>query len=89
MLYYALVYPHLQYSIIDWGCACKTHLAPLQVIQNKILRCISHTKIKQSVSLKYKQMKILKLYDIHKMELAKFMFNLKTNYYQKILIPFL
>ena len=37
MLYYALVYPHLQYSIIDWGCACKTLiLAPLQVIQNKI-----------------------------------------------------
>ena len=78
MLYYALVYPHLQYSIIDWGCACKTHLAPLQVIQNKILRCISHTKIKQSVSPKYKQMKILKLYDIHKMELAKFMFKLKN-----------
>ena len=64
MLYYALVYPHLKYSIIDWGCACKTLLAPLQVIQNKILRCISHTKIKQSVSSKYKQMKILKLYDI-------------------------
>ena len=78
MLYYALVYPHLQYSIIDWGCACKTLLAPLQVIQNKILRCISHTKIKQSVSPKHKQMKILKLYDIHKMELAKFMFKLKN-----------
>ena len=61
MLYYSLVYPHLQYSIIDWGCACKTHLAPLQVVQNKILRCISHTKIKRSVSPKYKQMKILKL----------------------------
>ena len=29
MLYYALVYPHLQYSINDWGCACKTLLAPL------------------------------------------------------------
>ena len=78
MLYYALVYPHLQYNIIDWGCACKTHLAPLQVIQNKILRCISHTKIKQSLSPKYKQMKILKLYDIHKMELAKFMYKLKN-----------
>ena len=70
--------PHLQYSIIDWGGACKTLLAPLQVIQNKILRCISHTKIKQSVSPNYKQMKILKLHDIHKMELAKFMFKLKN-----------
>ena len=78
MLYYALVHPHLQYSIIDLGCTCKTLLAPLQVIQNKILRCISHTKIKQSVSPKYKQMKILKLYNIHKMELAKFMFKLKN-----------
>ena len=77
MLYCAVVYPHLQYSIIDWGCACKTLLEPLQVIQNKILRFISHTKIKQSVSPKYKQMKILKLYDIHKMELAKLMFKLK------------
>ena len=72
--------PHLQYSIIDWGCTCKTLPAPLQVpvIQNKILRCISHTKIKQSVSLKYKRIKILKVYDIHKMELAKFLFRLKN-----------
>ena len=76
MLYYALVYPYLQYNIIDWSCACKTHLVPLQVIQNKILKCISHIKIKQSLSPKYKQMKILKLYDIHKMEPAKFMFKL-------------
>ena len=83
------MYPHQQYSIIDWEFACKTLLAPLQVIQNKILRCISYTKIKQSVSPKYKQMKILKLYDIHIMELAKFCLNLKTNYYQKISIPFL
>ena len=36
-LYYALAYPNLQYSIIDWGCACKILLAPLQVLQNKIL----------------------------------------------------
>ena len=78
MLYCALVYPHLQYGIIDWGCVCKTLLAPLQVIQNKILRSISHAKIKQSVSPKSKQMKILKLYDIHRMELAKFMFKLKN-----------
>ena len=78
MLYYALVCPHLHYSIIDWGCACNTLLAPLHAIQNKILRCISHTKIIQSVSPKYKQKKILKLYDIHKMELAKFMFKLKN-----------
>ena len=78
MLYYALVYPHLQYGIIDWGCVCKTLLAPLQVIQNKILRSISHAKIKQSVSPKSKQMKILKLYDIHRMKLAKFIFKLKN-----------
>ena len=79
MLYYALVYPHLQYSIIDWGCACKTHLAPLQVMQNKILRCIGHTKIKQSLSPKYKKMKILKLYDIITQNgTGKFMFKLKN-----------
>ena len=45
MLYYALVYPYLQYSTINWGCACKTLLASLQVKQNNIPRCISHTKM--------------------------------------------
>ena len=45
MLYYALVYPYLQYSIVNWSCACKTLLASLQVKQNEILKCISHTKM--------------------------------------------
>ena len=39
MLYYALVYPHLPYNIIDWSCTCKTLLASLQPVMGfKILR---------------------------------------------------
>ena len=74
MIYYALVYPICNTVLLIGAVLGKTVLAPLQVIQNKIRRCLSHTKIKQSVSPEYKQMEILKLYDIRKMELAKFMF---------------
>ena len=88
LLYYALLYPHLQYSVTNWSCACKTILAPLQVTQNKILRGISHTKVKQSVFPEYKEMKILMLNDILRIELAELCLNSKTNYYQKTSILF-
>ena len=74
------MYPHLQYSspIINQGCACKTLLAPFQVIQNKILKCISCTKSKLFISPKCKQMKIQSyMIPVHKIELGKFKFNLR------------
>lgn len=79
LMYYALVYPHLQYSITSWGSASKTALAPLQVIQNRILKCITYAKFKQAVSPIYKKTKILKLSDLHILELAKFMFKVKKH----------
>ena len=38
MVYNALVYSRIHYSIISWGTACKTVLKPLTVQQNKIIK---------------------------------------------------
>ena len=38
-LYYSLVYPHFNYCIIIWGCASKTHMNKLLVLQK---RCCSN-----------------------------------------------
>ena len=40
-VYNSLIYPVLIYCNVVWGGCCKTYLAPLQVIQRKILRIMS------------------------------------------------
>ena len=39
-LYYALVYPHLNANVIIWGSAPASHIYPLRVRMNNLLRLI-------------------------------------------------
>ena len=39
-VYYAIVFPHLMYGILLWGCSSKNNLHKLQMLQNKCLRII-------------------------------------------------
>jgi len=66
-LYYAFVYSHLLYGILGWGRkATKTTLAPIQILQNKVLRIINNTKRNDNVNNNdlYQKYKILKIADI-------------------------
>ena len=71
LLYYGLVYPHLLHSITTWGNTYSTTLQPLQVIQNRILKCITNAKLKQALTPFFKETNTLKAIDIYTLEVAK------------------
>ena len=42
ILYYALVYSHLQYGITNWGFADAFYMKPLNTLHNNVLRIIAN-----------------------------------------------
>ena len=83
-IYYCLVYSHLSYGVQAWGSACNTYLEVLRVIQNKAVRILSGKQYFQiygqapgplpSSNPLYKELKILKLNDIYRFNIAKFVY---------------
>ena len=79
-VYYTLTYPNLLYGITCWGTCSKTASQPIQIIQNRILRCINMIGLRQIyVSELYILSNILKVHDMYVLELCKFMFRYKHN----------
>ena len=72
MLYYSIVYPHILYGIIMWGSSYTSHLNNLQLIQNKAVRAICSLNWREHVTPCFHRLKILKIKDAAKMEIAKF-----------------
>ena len=79
MTYFSLVYSHLQYAIGAWGSATKTSLHRLNTIHNKIIKTISWSSFRCHVTPVYRQLNLLKLEDIHQLEIAKLMHNFHSN----------
>ena len=79
-VYYTLIYPNLLYGITCWGSCSKTASQPIQIIQNRILRCINKIGLRQIyVSELYILSNVLKVHDMYVLELCKFMFRYKHN----------
>ena len=77
-VYFSLFHSQLQYSLLNWGRATKTHLHKLEIPQNKIIRdCYFRSRFQHSILL-YSKLGVLKLDDMIKMELAKFIFKFKN-----------
>ena len=72
MLYYSIVYPHILYGIIIWGSTYTSHLNNLQLIQNKAVRAICSLNWREHVTPCFHRLKILKIKDVAKLEIAKF-----------------
>ena len=85
MLYYGLIYSKVQYGIISWGTASKTSLNAIQIRLNQILRAISFNNVRTQVTSLYKNLNSLKLDDIYKLELAKFMYKVYNKNLPKII----
>ena len=84
LLYHSLIYSKLQYGISVWGTTSKTHLRDLMVRLNNIVRIITFSMNCSRMLNLYKSLYLLKLTNINKLELAKFMFALHNNRLPKI-----
>jgi hypothetical protein len=83
-LYYSLVYSHLIYGIHVWGSACAKELDSIEVLQKKAVRVISNVQHFQiygeppgplpASDQLFKDLEILKLEDIFKFHIVKFVF---------------
>ena len=71
--YFSFVYGHLQFAIGAWGGVGITTLNQLNVLHNKIITAMTYSSFKTMITPLYKQLNLLKLDDIHSLELGKIM----------------
>ena len=74
LVYNALVGSHLTYALTTWGSASQTILQPLRVLQNRAIRFITRAPRFRRLDLDFLNLRILKLDDLHKLALSKFMY---------------
>ena len=79
MIYFSLVCSHLRYAIGAWGSTTKTSLQRLSTIHNKIIKTISWSAYRCHVTPLCSQLNLLKLEDIHQLEIAKLMRNFHSS----------
>ena len=48
MLYYSLVYPHLNYVTEVWGSADHIHLTRIFILQKRIVIMLTHNEVRQN-----------------------------------------
>ena len=73
-LYYTLVYPYLNYCNLIWGGTFSSHLHPLFVLQKRVIRIVNNKSFLHHTNDLFLNSSILKLEDIHKFNLAAYMF---------------
>ena len=80
MLYNSLVYPHLTYGAEVWTLSGKTLLNSILLIQKRFVRMMTFNDVRHEnyeyphSSPLFKQLGILKIHDIQKLFLSKFVY---------------
>ena len=87
-LYYSTFLAYLSYGLIIWGSTFKSYLNKLSSLQNKVVRIICNGKWADHVSIFYKNLQILKLTDLFRLELATFTYKAKKKTIQMAFQPF-
>jgi len=65
-VYFALLYPHIQYCITSWGCAAKSVLDPLIKLQKRMVRIMTFSHNKASSMPLFHKLNLLTLNDVFK-----------------------
>lgn len=73
MLYYALIYSHLSYCTLVWGGSSKKNLERLLKLQKKAVRIITYSKYLEHTNPLFKNLSLLKVIDIYRMQIASYM----------------
>ena len=87
-LYYTFVYPYLTYCDHIWGNIYQSNLKHLCVLQNKILRVIAGAKPRESAGPLYVSLGMLKLTDINKYLIARFVYKYCINMVPRLFSSF-
>ena len=78
-LYYSLIYPHLIYAIEVWGSADTTHMNRIIMLQKRVVRIMSYLDKRQPafppVDPLFLILGVLKVHDLFKLKIAKFIYN--------------
>lgn len=78
-MYFTFIYPYLLYGNEIWGNTSDCHIKPLILLQKKIVRIICGSDFLAHTTPLFKELKILKIPDIHKYMLGTRMYKLTTN----------
>jgi len=73
-LYYSIFSSFLSYGSSTWGLSYDTYIAPLFLLQKKVLRSISFQPLVSSTTTIFHSLKILKLNDMITHEILKFVY---------------
>ena len=79
-LYYALIYPHLNYAVETWGAADITHLNRVLILQKRIVRMITLSDKRHddfsypTANPLFKQLGFLKIQDIFILRISIFVY---------------
>ena len=79
ILYSSLVFSHLSYCNIMWGCASTSALQELLVLQKRAIRIINKSNYLSHTSPIFKDLAILKLSDINFYQTVLFVYKCKQN----------
>ena len=71
-LYYAMVHPYLIYGLVAWGSTFPSYIEKLNILQNKAIKLIGGGNYLDGASPYYSKLNILKLPELYKLEIAKF-----------------
>ena len=85
MLYYSLVYLHLNYVTEVWGSAAPIHLNRIFILQKRIVRMLTLNDVRQndysfpSSNPLFFKLEILKIQDLFKVKIDKFIYKCVNN----------
>ena len=87
-LYFSFIYPYLTYCNQLWGATYVSNLRKLEKLQNKIVRIICNAKTREHIQPLYKSLGLLKLIDINKYLVGRFMFRVCNHLVPSLLRSF-
>ena len=82
-LYYSLIYPYLNYCICVYGGTYPIHLNRLFILQKRVIRLINNVPFLAHTDPLFFENKILKIYDMYKINIGIYMFDLPSGTYER------
>ena len=78
-MYHALFNSHLQYGILCWGSTSISNLNRLQILQNRAIRNMMKAPRYFRLDNYFLNLRVLKVLDLYKLEISKFMHSHHNN----------